>query len=68
MSGVTILINKADNTLTICIEKDFHKWSGSPRFAPDGYGIITEGQENLNWIHDQVRDFLDSQWKFKESV
>lgn len=68
MSGVTILINKADNTLTICIEKDFHKWAGSPRHRADSFGLISEGQANLNWINEQVRDFLDSQWKFKELV
>lgn len=62
MSGVTILINKADNTFTVCIEKDFHRWAGDPTNDYSGLLVRSVGQQNINWIKDQLNEFLESQW------
>lgn len=62
MSGVTILINNSDNTFTVCIEKDFHKWAGDPTYDYRELGMKTVGQQNINWIKEQLDEFLESQW------
>lgn len=62
MSGATILINKQDNTFTVVIEKDFHRWAGSPINKYTDVSLMSEGEKNLQWIKQELHDFLNSQW------
>jgi hypothetical protein len=63
MSGATVLINRADNTFTVVIEKDFHYWAGNPNLTKNSFGLVTEGQQNLHWLKQQFDEFLAEQWK-----
>jgi hypothetical protein len=63
MSGATVLIDRTNNTFTVVIEKDFHYWAGNPNPSYQGFGLLTEGQTNVNWLKDQLNNFLREQWK-----
>ena len=62
MSGATVLIDRENNSFTVVIEKDFHYWAGNPNFAYNSFGLISEGQENINWLKKQFDEFLNEQW------
>jgi hypothetical protein len=61
--GAWVLRNKKDNTFTVVIEKDFHYWAGNPNFSNNSFGLTTKGQENIQWIKEELDKFLREQWE-----